>query len=399
MAGNLTRIRDRIGPAKRILAVVKADAYGHGAIPVGMCLEQAGADCLAVALPEEGIELREAGVRCAILLLGPLDPDQFRTIFEYRLIPTLTEWPILDELEKAAARRGARLPFHLKVDTGMGRLGVLPESLPGGLERLRELKMCRLAGIFSHLACAEEASNPHTGWQRRRFEEALRTLKTGGIRVPMAHLANSAAILDHPDCLLQAVRPGILLYGCHPSESSSRMELEPVLQFRTRVLGLKEVPPGTPIGYGSTFRTRRPSRIAILPAGYHDGVPRSMPPRGSVLLRGKRAPLAGLVSMDLAVADVTEIPEVQRGDVATLVGRDGPEEIRIEEVAASARSIPYEILCRIGNRVPRVYHRTGIPVSIQGRLQIPAPDRPASGLEGENINTQDQGGRGSWAPS
>jgi alanine racemase len=355
--------------------VVKADAYGHGAVEAGRCLEQAGADALAVALPEEGVELREAGIRSEILLLGPLERAQFDTIFEYRLTPTVTEWSLLEELERVAGQVGRRVPFHLKVDTGMGRLGVAPGDIADRLKLLCRLQNCRLAGVYSHLACAENPQDLHTEVQRKRFSEILGILQSRGVRVPMAHLANSAAILDHPSCLLKAVRPGILLYGCHPSDRCQRMEIQPVVEFRTRVLFLKAVPAATPVGYGRTFRTARPSRIATLPVGYHDGLPRTVPQRGSVILRGRRAPFAGVVSMDLATVDVTGIPEVQTGDVATLVGREDQEEIRVEEVAAGARSIPYEILCRIGQRVPRVYHRSGVLVSMRSRLRIGEPDR------------------------
>ncbi len=376
LAGNLIRIRRRIGPEKKILAVVKADAYGHGAVEVGQCLEHAGADALAVALPEEGVELREAEIQADILLLGPLERSQFDTIFEYRLTPTITEWSLLEELDRVATQVGRTVPIHLKVDTGMGRLGVSPNDLPGRLTLLRRLRNCRLAGVYSHLACAENPEDLHTEVQRKRFQEVLGVLESGGVRVGLAHLANSAAVLDHPSCLLKAVRPGILLYGCHPSERCRRMDIQPVVEFRTRVVFLKEVATSTPVGYGRTFRTRRPSRIATLPVGYHDGIPRTVPQNGFVILKGRRAPFAGVVSMDLATVDVTDIPGVETGDVATLVGRDAREEIRVEEVAARSRSIPYEILCRIGQRVPRVYHRSGALVSMRSRLRVWEPDRP-----------------------
>ncbi|MFQ5877651.1 MAG: alanine racemase [Acidobacteriota bacterium] len=357
LADNLALVRGRVG-SRPILAVVKADAYGHGAVRVALALQEQGIDLLGVALPEEGVELRAAGVRCPILVLGGFAPPQADLLLIHDLTPAIYRPDQVASLRAAAERRGVVAAAHLKIDTGMGRLGVPAGALPSFLPVLQAASgRVRLSGAFSHLAVADDPDDPFTRAQLVLFEEALEELGRAGLRPDLVHIANSAAVMDHRPAWMSLVRPGIMLYGYPPSERMTPLPLRPVLSLRARIIYIKDVPPGASLGYGRTWIAPRPSRIASLPLGYDDGLPRLLGNRGHVLVRGRPAPIVGRISMDLTTVDVTGIPEAALGDEAILIGASGQARLGADQLAAWAETIHWEVLCGIGPRVPRLYRR------------------------------------------
>ena len=356
LSSNVAAIRRRVG-SRPILAVVKANAYGHGAAEVARALETEGVERFGVALPEEGIELRRAGIRAPILVLGGFAPPQADLLLQHSLVPAIYRADQVASLSSAATRRGLTAPAHLKVDTGMGRLGVPIADLTSFLEVFRKAPSMRLTGAFSHLAVADDPDDPFTARQIDLFQQAIGALKTAGLSPDEIHLANSAAIMDHPPAWLTLVRPGLVLYGYPPSARVTPLPVHPVLFLKTRIIYIKEVPPGTTLGYGRTFEARRSTRVASLALGYDDGLPRLVSNRGHVLVRGRRAPVVGRVSMDLTTVDVTDIPAAALGDLVTVIGVSGDEVLGADQIAAWAGTIPWEVLCGIGTRVPRVYVR------------------------------------------
>lgn len=347
---NLRTFRRSIPSKTKILFVVKADGYGHGALACSRALSgPAGADALGVSSVEEGIALREEGARLPILILGSLYPfESFRAAIRHRLSPTISSLGGAAEFAKAAAR-DRQASCHIKVETGMGRVGL---SGPGVLEAARLLagrRRVRLEGLYTHFAKAE--SDPSfTRRQLRRFLEVCDSVLRAGIRVPLRHAANSAGALRHPESCLEMARPGLAIYGLVEGGG-----FKPVMSLKTRVVFLKKVSKGFPISYNAAFRTRKPSWIATLPIGYADGVDRKLSNRGSVLLRGACRPIVGMVTMDMLMVDVTRGPRVRVGDEAVLIGRQGGEEISAREVARLSGTIPYEVVCGLSARVPRVY--------------------------------------------
>jgi len=354
------------GPAAQVMAVVKADAYGHGAAPVARTALAAGATWLGVAAPEEAAVLREAGIPSRILVLGPIAPEQAELVVDHGLDQCVSDPAQADALDRMAGRRGKVASLHLKVDTGMGRVGLPPKEVRAAADHLATLPAIRLVGLMTHFADADAADPGFTHEQLARFEEAARSLRGAGIAVPLRHAANSAALLLHPGSRLDLVRPGIMLYGCHPRGARRPDDpvLHPALRLRTAITQVKDVPAGGSVSYGRTFTTSRDARIATIPIGYADGLPRLLSNHGQALVRGRRAPIVGRVCMDMTMVDVTALPEVRVGDEAVLIGRQGDEEITADEVAELAGTISYEILCRIGPRVPRIYRPTdaaGVP--------------------------------------
>jgi alanine racemase len=366
---NLALVRRRVGD-RPLLAVVKADAYGHGAVEVARVLEQAGVACLGVALPEEGVELRRAGIRAPILLLGGLTAEQAGLALEHDLTPAVFRADQVEALEAEAERRGAEVRVHLKVDTGMGRLGVPAAEVGSFAAVLAAARRVRLGGAFSHFAVADDPADPFTRGQVERFLGALGALRERGLEPSQVHLANSAAVTDHPPAWMTLVRPGIVLYGYPPSDRVRREAWRPVLSLHSRIIYLKDIPAGASLGYGRTFVAARPSRIASLAIGYDDGLPRLLSNRGHVLVGGRPAPIVGRISMDLTTVDVTGVPGVAAGDRAVVIGRDGDQALGADRVAAWADTIVWEVLCGIGARVPRLYRRGGSEslVSRFGRL-------------------------------
>ncbi|MBI4468669.1 MAG: alanine racemase [Acidobacteria bacterium] len=355
---NYRAIRRRVGPGVQCMAVLKADAYGHGAVVLAPRLEQWGVEAFAVAIPEEGAALRAAGITRPILCLQGFWKGQEDLLLEQNLTPAVFDPDTLRLLDEAAAKWSVPVLYHLKIDTGMGRLGVPVDALAPFLAQAAKFRHVRMEGVLSHLASAGEGTGEaQTEVQVNRFESAVRMIREAGFQPRLRHMANSAGTHAYPEAWLNMVRPGAILYGLKGDilrKPDSDLDLKPVLSLRTRIMYLKSVPEGTPLGYGATFTTTRPSRIATLTIGYHDGYPRALSNRGSALVRGRRVPVVGRISMDLTLLDVSAIEDAEVGDVATLIGSDGEQAIRVEEVAAMAGTISYEIVCGIGLRVPRV---------------------------------------------
>jgi alanine racemase len=358
IAANLSLIRSRIPPYTRVLAVLKADAYGHGAVRVARRLRQEGVDMIGVGDSSEAIELRQAGVEGDILILGAVIASEAARVIRHDISVSVHSFDRVRLLEKAARAMGRRLRVHLKIDTGMGRLGVSPSVARELARRIHSSAHLSLEGICTHLSCADEPDGRFSGEQVRRFRRVLMEIRElDRIDPEYVHAANSAAIFhgaDGQSPCFDLIRCGIALHGINPGFRGAD-ELRPALSLRTQVIFLKDHAEDTPIGYGRTHRTGRPSRIATLPIGYNDGYPYALAGRAEVLVRGRRAPVVGRISMDYATVDVTDIPDVVVGDRVTLVGRDGDDEILMTDVARWAGTIPYEIPCRFGRRVARLY--------------------------------------------
>jgi alanine racemase len=353
---NYRTIRGQAGNDRQLLAVVKADAYGHGAVPVAQTLQAEGVAYFGVALVEEGETLRRAGIERPILVLGGVGSGEEQQLLAAELTPVIFDLAGARRLSAAAAAAGRRCRYHLKIDSGMGRLGFLLADLPGVLAQLANLPGLEMEGVISHLALADEADHPFTGTQVERFRDALVLVREAGFAPRLIHLSNSAAIFSHelPECNL--VRPGIALYGGLPAEHlADRIGLRPVMSLSTNIAQLKTVPAGTGISYGHRFVTGRPTLVAALPVGYADGYSRRLSGCGEVLVRGRRAPIAGTVCMDWTMVDVSDIPGVSVGDRVTLLGRDDSEQISAEEWAGRIGTISYEVFCLVGQRIPRIY--------------------------------------------
>jgi alanine racemase len=353
LSHNLKVVRGRLAGAG-VLAVVKADAYGHGAVPVARRLEREGVEWLGVALPEEGVALRNAGLRTPILVLSGFAPAQADLVLAHELTPALFRRDQAEALRDAAGRRGIVARVHLKIDTGMGRLGVPVEGVAALVETLRGMPALDVVGAFSHLATAEDRGDPFAAQQLQAFLRSVAVLREHGLRPEQLHLANSPAILEHRATWLTLARPGLLLYGYNPDPGGTTLPVRPVLTLKSRLVDVRDLPAGGTVGYGRTWRAAQPARIATLAIGYADGLPRAASNRGQVLVRGRRAPIAGRVSMDLTTIDITTIPEAEAGDLAVLIGRQGGDTIGADAWAAASGTIPWEILARIGPRVPRV---------------------------------------------
>jgi alanine racemase len=354
---NFRQIRSKVGPQIKVLSMVKANGYGHGATAVAKALAAEGSDAFGVATAEEGMELRQAGIHAPILVLAGAYADQVDQFFDNALTPVLHAAASLEELDTTVRRRKKTLNVHLKVDTGMGRLGFLADEIDSWLGRIKQLKAIKIEGVFSHFSHAESVEGDYTQQQLRLFRSVVERLRSEGIEPALVHLANSAATITLPAAYFDMVRPGLMLYGIYPSPAmASQICLKPVLSWKTRILQLKQVPAGSSISYGQTFVTQRQSLIATLPIGYADGYSRLLSNRGQVLVGGKRASVAGRVCMDLTMIDVTDIENLQPGDEVVLLGRQGDAEVSADEMAAWANTISYEILTSISNRVPRIYH-------------------------------------------
>ncbi len=347
----------RTPPARRppaIIAVVKANAYGHGARHVALALERAGASTLACADIEEGVALRRAGARGRILVFGALSVSDLSGLFDDDLTPTCSTPGAGRALQAAAAARGRRLRYHLKIDTGLNRLGFRHDHLRATLPELFASPNLDLAAVYTHFATADDPTHPLFDLQRQRFAAALETIRGLGAIVPARHAANSAAIVRDARTWHDFVRPGLLLYGVSPAGAPADLPLRPVLSLRSRIVSVKHVRPGEGVGYGARFIAETPRVVAIVPAGYADGLDARLGGRGQVLVGGRRTPIVGAVSMDMLAVDVTGTT-VEPGDEVVFLGQQGGERITVAEMAAAIGTIPYEILCRIGARIERVY--------------------------------------------
>jgi alanine racemase len=365
---------DGAGRPPGVIAVVKANAYGHGAGQVALALEAAGADLLACADIEEGAALRAAGVRADILVFGALSVSDLDGLFDCRLTPTISTPGAAHAVQAAAEKYRQRLRYHLKIDTGMNRLGFRFDNLCRTLPALFASQNLDLEAVYTHFATADDPESPLFGEQRARFERTLTEIETmerkgrkgrqdqegsgvagsTGSAFPYVHAANSAALLRDSRVWYDRVRPGILLYGVVPPPLSSTLSLTPIMTLGSRIVAVKGVRAGEGVGYGARFNPEQPATIAIVPAGYADGLDLRLAGRGSVLIRGRRAPIVGAVNMDMLMADVTGL-DVWPGDEVVIIGSQGGDRIDVREMAAQIGTIPYEILCRIGSRIERLY--------------------------------------------
>jgi alanine racemase len=353
---NVRSVRQRVGDQVQIMAVVKAEAYGHGAISVARAARDAGATWFGVALPEEGIELREAGIREPILVLGVLQPEQASAMVAHDLTSAICQWPSLEALSREAVRQNRIAKFHLKIDTGMGRVGVMPTEAVDFLRRANTLPGVQAEGVFSHFATADAYDLAYAREQLSRFQKTLASLDQAGFHLPVRHLANSAGIINLPEAWFDMVRLGISLYGLYPSDEVPREKLPlwPAFSLKTRIAQIKRVPPGTGISYGQIYHTASESNIATIPIGYADGWSRMLSGKVSALVHGRRFPIVGRICMDQCMIDLGDEP-AEVGDEVVLIGKQGSAVITIDEVAASLGTINYELVCMISDRVPRVY--------------------------------------------
>jgi alanine racemase len=350
---NLACVRSAVAPAG-VLAICKADGYGHGAVEVARAAEAGGAWGAGVATVEEALDLRDAGVGGRIVVLGTAYDGAHDEVVRHDLDAVVAEPADLAAFAGAARRAGTRARLHVKVDTGMARLGVSPGGLAALLEPLGDSALV-LAGAMTHLACADASDEAPTYAQLAFFDGALGAIRAAGLSPETVHTANSAALLRFPAARGTLVRPGLALYGALPSAEVPDPGLRPALAVRTRVMALRDVPAGATVSYGGLWRAERPSRIATVPVGYADGYPRRLSGRAEVLVRGVRAPVAGAVCMDLTMIDVTGVPGAAAGDEVVLLGAQGAGSIGVSELAAWADAIPYEIFCGLGRRLPRRY--------------------------------------------
>ena len=354
LAFNYRQLQKRVPKGVKILAVVKADAYGHGAVPISRKLEKLGVEYLGVAIAEEGVELRKGGVKAPILVLGGIYDGDIEKIFRFNLTPVVFHKEALKFISKVAQRGKKKVRVHLKVDTGMGRLGVPLSLWPNFLKEIPHFPKVEVEGILSHFSMMSEEDYTKHQWDQ--FLGAVRCAEELGIRCKYLHMASSALLTTSSCYSGNLVRPGIMLYGAYPSPVlKSLIHLKPVMTLKTCIHFLKSVPSGFRISYGGTFVTRRESLIATLPIGYADGYSRYLSNRGEVLVRGKRAPVVGKVCMDFIMVDVTDIPKVSLGDEVVLIGSQGKEIITAEEMADRMNTISYEVFCSIGKRIPRIY--------------------------------------------
>lgn len=346
---NLRRFRRRLSRSTKLLFVVKGNAYGHGAVQCAQAAQRCGAaDWLGVSSVEEGVALREAGVRLPVLVLGSLYPfESFLAAVEFGLVPTVASLDSGRRLCEVAQRLGRRVCCHLKIETGMGRIGMSPAAAVETAQYLATQRLVDVAGAYTHFSCAD-SDRAFTAIQLRRWRAALARLSRAGAAPRLRHAANSAAALRFPASRLDLVRPGLAIYGLYPG-------FRPALSLKSKVVFLKTVPRGAAIGYGATFRARRPTRIATVPLGYADGFSRRLSNRGWALLGGRRCPVVGTVSMDMLTLDASAVPSARVGDEVVLIGRQGNSQITASAVAEAAGAIPYEVTTAISARVPRVY--------------------------------------------
>ncbi len=355
---NIREVKKRLPEGVKLLGVVKANAYGHGAVPVASYLENQ-VDYFATATIEEAIELRENGISAPILILGYVSPSQYGDLVEYDITQTIDSYAQALALEKEAARQNRKAKAHLAVDTGMTRIGFqVTEHDADVAAKIADLPHIELEGMFTHFSCADQEDKTYCSMQMEKYDKMTALLAERGVTIPLRHICNSAGIMEFDDHRFEMVRSGIITYGIYPSEEvkKERLDLIPALSWKSHVIHVKEVGPGIGVSYGATYVTEKPmTRIATVSAGYADGYPRALSNQGCVLIHGKKAPIIGRICMDQMMVDVTDIPDVQVEDVVTLVGTDGDETITIEEIANPAARFDYEMLCDISSRVTRVY--------------------------------------------
>lgn len=371
LAFNMQEIR-KISKSKEIIGVVKADAYGHGAVDIAPVLLENGATRLAVAVLSEGVELRREGIDCPIIILGFTSPSLIGDLLKYDIEQTVFSYEYAEELSKVASKKHKIAKIHIAVDTGMGRIGFLPnKNSVEEIYKISNLPNVCIEGIFSHFSTADERDKEYTYGQLKKFNEFYKLLQDKGIDIKMRHIANSASIIDLPEAHFEAVRPGIILYGYYPSEevNKEKIKLKPVMELKANIAHIKSVTSGQYISYGRRFKSDRESVIATLPVGYADGYTRALFNKGKVILHNEFAAVIGSICMDQCMIDITDISsEVKVGDEVTLMGRSDRIKFDADDVAKALGTINYEVICAISKRVPRVYVRNGKVIKIRNYI-------------------------------
>ena len=367
LAHNMREVR-RLSKSENIIAVVKADAYGHGAVDVAPVLLENGANMLAVAVQSEAVELRRSGIECPIIILGFTPPNLIDNLLKYNIEQTVYSYKFAKELSKMALNENKMAKIHIALDTGMGRIGYLPndESIEE-VYNISKLPNIEIVGMFCHFSTADEKDKTYTYEQVRRYDDFYEKLKAKKVYIRMRHIANSAAIIDLPETHYEAVRPGIIIYGYYPSDevNKEKIELLPVMTLKTNVVHIKTLSPGEYVSYGRKYKTERETIIATLPIGYADGYTRLLFEKGKVILKGKFAPVIGKICMDQCMIDVTSIHGVKIGDEVILIGEDGENKFTADIIGELIGTISYEVVCMIGKRVPRVYIKNDEVVKIR----------------------------------
>lgn len=371
LAHNMREVKRLAQKDALVTAVIKADGYGHGAIKIAQTLLDNGADRFAIACLDEGIELRRAGFKVPILILGYTDKERSEEIIKNDLEQAVYSWDLAEELSKEAVKQGRKVKIHIKVDTGMGRIGLQsnPDSVKL-IKRISQLPNIIMEGIFTHFAVADAADKTYTEGQYEKFNWIYRELEKENVKINIRHCGNSATIIDLPDMHMDMVRAGIMLYGLKPSDEvmQNKLELKQVMSLKVRISHVKEMDAGQSVSYGRKFIADRKSKIASLPIGYADGYTRMLSGKAEALAGGKRVPIAGRICMDQCMIDVTGIENVNVGDEVVLFGKQGNEFIHIDELAEKLGTINYEIVCMIGKRVPRVYIKNGKIVDVMNYI-------------------------------
>lgn len=371
VAHNIREFRRITPPHTQLMAIVKADGYGHGAVEVAKAALEAGASRLAIAFLEEGIVLRRKGLSAPILILGVSAPGTEQAALEHDLTPAICSIDSAQRFSQAAAALGKTVRFHLKLDTGMGRIGLRPDQLQDFLEALPRLPNLEMEGVFSHFSKADEKEKTYTRMQLGRYQECLKMIESAGFHPSLRHLANSAGTMETSEAHFDLARIGISLYGFYPSDEVEKttVALRPVMRWKTRIAHLKTLPVGERVSYGGMFTTRRPTMVATLPLGYADGFRRRLWTKNwHVLVRGQRAPILGKICMDMFMIDVTDIAGAGIGDEVVLIGSQGENTISADDMAHALETINYEITCLVGKRVPRIYVKQGKVIAIESLL-------------------------------
>ncbi len=355
IASNIAAVQEWVGPNTEVMAVVKANAYGHGLVPAARAAIRGGAAALGVALIEEGVELRTSGISNPIIVLGSILPDQSKSLLSANLSQTVSNLEVIEELSETALRMGTTARIHLKIDTGMGRMGISPDETESLLHDIERMPGLELEGITTHIAWELPEDLEKINNQIEYFNDCLRNLESTSLKPRWRHAANSVTAVQMPKAHFDLVRVGLLAYGIPPSDSNPPMNLKPSLALKARITQLRSVQPGQTVSYGGTFTVNEPSTLALVPLGYADGYSRALSKRAEVLIKGQRCPVVGAVCMDQFVVDVTQMTHPVLGDEVTLLGRDGRDEITVRELANWMDGISHEVVSGLSNRLPRVF--------------------------------------------
>ncbi len=350
---NLLEIRNFLKPSVKIMGLIKADAYGHGAVETSKVLVETGIDYLGVASLDEALQLREAGIKCKILILGYTPPTWAQEVIKSNITQTVYYQELAESLSREATKLHKIAKIHIKIDTGMGRIGLIPERALELIEYINKLPNVYIEGIFSHLSCADEKNSQYSKWQFKRFTNLLKKIN---FKIPIKHIANSAGLLRFREMHLDMVRPGIILYGLYPAKFLQKfIKVNPVMSLKTVIVEIKTLNKGSKIGYGGDYVLKKKGKIATIPIGYADGFNRLLSSKGEVLVGGKRVKICGRICMDFTMIDVTEVPNIKIGDEVVIIGTQGEERITADDIAKITNTINYEVVSLIGKRIKRIY--------------------------------------------